>query len=110
MDNNKNDVYYIQKIITDLQFIEKHTKDIDSVELGLDEVLLDSMMFRLIQISENSKKLSENYKASHPTIPWTAIYGFRNRIVHDYGHVDLSIVFKTIKEDVPILLDLMENE
>ena len=63
--------------------------------------------FRLIQVSENSKRLSESFKEAHSNIPWKAIYGFRNRIVHDYGHVDLSVVYATIKNDVPELIELL---
>lgn len=96
MDNAKNDNYYLDRILADLSFIQKHTNNIESEELGLNEVLLDSMMFRLIQVSENSKRLSESFKEAHSNIPWKAIYGFRNRIVHDYGHVDLSVVYATI--------------
>ena len=65
-----------------------------------DEVLQDSMMFRLIQISENAKRLSDQFRDEHPEIPWTAVYGLRNRIVHEYGNVDLSIVFNTLKYDI----------
>ncbi len=68
-----------------------------------DEVLQDSMMFRLIQISENAKRLSDQFRDEHPEIPWTAVYGLRNRIVHEYGNVDLSIVFNTLKYDIPHL-------
>lgn len=107
MDNAKNDNYYLDRILADLSFIQKHTNNIESEELGLNEVLLDSMMFLLIQVSENSKRLSESFKEAHSNIPWKAIYGFRNRIVHDYGHVDLSVVYATIKNDVPELIELL---
>ena len=66
MDNRKNDAYFQRKMGEDLAFIVKHTKDIDSDELYRNEVLLDPMMFRLIQISENAKKLSDTYRAEHP--------------------------------------------
>ena len=62
MDNIKNDQYYINKIRKDLKFIIDNTLDVDSEELGKNEILLDSMLFRLIQISENSKRLSERFK------------------------------------------------
>ena len=62
MDNVKNDRYYIQKIQNDLQFIVQHMKDVDIEELNANEILLDSMLFRMIQLSENAKKLSDEYK------------------------------------------------
>lgn len=66
MDNTKNDAYYVAKISKDLSFIVEHTKEIDIEKLSQNEVLLDSMLFRLIQISENTKKLSDEYKENRP--------------------------------------------
>ena len=61
MDNVKNDNYYIQKIRKDLEFIVAHMRNVDLEELNANELLLDSMLFRMIQISENAKKLTEEY-------------------------------------------------
>ena len=107
MDNVKNDNYYIQKIKQDLEFISKHMKNVDIEELNANEVLLDSMLFRMIQISENARKLTDEFKRTRGNIPWNALYGLRNRIVHDYGNVDLNIVFETLKTDIPDLLELL---
>ena len=109
MDNSKNDIYYIQKIRQDLEFIVLHMKDICIEELNENEVLLDSMLFRMIQLSENAKKLSDTYKYNNSNIPWNAIYGLRNRIVHDYGNVDLNVVFETLKNDIPELLTMISK-
>lgn len=110
MDNLKNDGYYLERIKKDLAFIIEHMREIDLEGLCKNEVLQDSMMFRMVQISENAKKLSDLYKASRSNIPWTAIYGLRNRIVHDYGHIDLGIVYETLKTDIPELYQLMRND
>ena len=55
MDNVKNDNYYIEKIRIDLEFIVLHMKDVNIEELNANEILLDSMMFRMVQLSENAK-------------------------------------------------------
>ena len=107
MDNIKTDDYYIQRIRKDLEFIVLHMKNIDMEELNNNEILLDSMLFRMIQLSENAKKLSEEYKIRHGAVPWSAMYGFRNRIVHDYGNVDLAVVYDTLKNDILVLLELL---
>ena len=51
MDNQKTDQYYVNKIITDLAFIIKHTNNLTQAELEENEILVDSVMFRLIQVS-----------------------------------------------------------
>lgn len=109
MDNVKNDVYYIQKLRMDLEFIVKHMRSVNIEELNENEILLDSMLFRMIQISENAKRLSDDYKLKQSNIPWNALSGMRNRIVHDYGNVDLNVVYETLKNDIPELLDLLTD-
>jgi uncharacterized protein with HEPN domain len=95
----------IRKIKQDLEFIVLHMKNVDLEELNANELLLDSMLFRMVQLSENAKKLSDEYKKAKNHVPWNAIYGLRNRIVHDYGNVDLNIVYETLKNDIPKLLE-----
>ena len=107
MDNRKDDSYYIRKIKGDLEFIVSHMEAVDLEALNQNEILLDSMLFRMIQISENARKLTEEYKEKHAEVPWNALYGLRNRIVHDYGNVDLKVVYETLKVDIPNLLEIL---
>lgn len=109
MDNIKNDDYYIKKLLKDINFIIEKTSGITLEELEVNEVLCDSVLFRLIQISENSAKLTTDFKILHKDIPWQAIKGMRNRIVHDYGEVEFTIVYQTITEDIPEVLKKLEN-
>lgn len=109
MDNIKDDAYFISKIEQDLKFIVEHMTGVEMEMLNDNEVLLDSMLFRMIQISENSRKLSGEYKEEHAQIPWNLLYGLRNRIVHDYGSVVLDVVYETLKNDIPEMLSLISE-
>lgn len=109
MDNKKDNKYYANKIVTDLAFIVKHTAGLSQSDLAKNEILLDSVMFRLIQISEKSNKLTEDFKVYHSNIPWRAVKGLRNRIVHEYGNVDLSVIYDTVKNDIPDLLNELKT-
>ena len=109
MDNVKNDVYFVEKILTDLRFIAKHMDGVTQEKLEQDEIFLNAMLFRLIQIWESAKKLTEEYKAAHKSIPWVDIAGLRNRLVHDYGNVDLSVIYLTLSDDVPVLIKELER-
>lgn len=109
MDNQKNDQYYLKKVVTDLGFILEHTEGLSQEQLEANEVLVDSVMFRLIQVSENSDRLTTVFKSRYSGVPWHAMKGLRNRIVHEYGNVDLSVIYNTIRTDIPELLhDLQE--
>jgi len=109
MDNTKDNKYYIGKIITDLSFIINHTWQLSQKDLENNEVLIDSIMFRLIQISENSDRLTDEFKFYYPSIPWRAIKGMRNRVVHEYSNMDLTVVYDTIKKDIPSLLAMLNK-
>lgn len=102
-------MYYINKMLTDLHFLIDHTYNLTKEDIEQNEVLLDGIMFRLIQISENSNKLTETFKKKHSEISWVSIKGMRNRLVHDYGEVDYSIVIDTILQDVPDLYDTLKE-
>ena len=110
MDNIKNDEYYIGKVFDDLAFVIRHMDSATPEAFSSNELLQDSMMFRLIQISENARRLSDAYRDKHSSIPWMAISGLRNRIVHDYGSVNLNVVFSTLKVDIPALMNAMKKE
>ena len=109
MDNIKDDTYYLNKILTDIIFMMEHTNDKTMDEIEKDALLLDSIMFRFIQISENSDKLSMEFKASHKELPWRSIKGMRNRIVHDYGFIDMQIIYDTVTKSIPELYNALKS-
>ena len=109
MANVKDDKYYIEKIVTDLQFIINNIGRKSLEEFESDELLIDSMLFRLIQIAENNEKLSVKFRNDNKNIPWKDIKGMRNKIVHDYGVIDLSLVYSTLKNSVPELLNHLKK-
>ena len=47
--------------------------------------------------------ISSEYKDNNSDIPWTDIYGLRNRIVHNYGNAALDVVLQTLTIDIPKL-------
>ena len=109
MNNIKDDSYYLQKIRKDLEFIIVHMENVEETDFETNEVLQDSMMFRLIRVSENARKLTDTFKEEHNQVPWGDVYGLRNRIVHDYGMVDLHVVYATLIKDVPELINSLRE-
>ena len=56
------------------------------------------------QAAENLKKLvTDATRNSAPDVPWTAIVGMRNRLVHAYFDVDADLVWKTTSIELPAL-------
>ena len=109
MDNNKNDDYYSRKIIENIKAIQNYISNKSYDEFLADDELIDAIMFRLIQLVENTKNISEELKLKYPNIPWGKMLGFRNGIVHEYGQTDYSIVYEIITKDLNSLLDIFDK-
>ena len=96
MDNKKDDLYYARTAIEQIDVIEKYIDNVSYEEFVGDIELLDAIMFRLVQLIENVKHISERFKLEHSNIPWGRIIGFRNGIVHEYGETNYETVYQTI--------------
>ena len=107
MVNLKNDLYFAKKANEQIGVIEKYIDNISYQEFVGDIELLDAIMFRIIQLIENVKNISEQFKSKHPNIPWGKIIGFRNGIVHEYGETNYEIVYQTITNDLSPLKEVL---
>src|SRR4051812_9127729 len=69
-----------------------------------DTLLQDAVIRRLEIIGEAAHRVSEHTRLLHPLVPWAAIIGMRNVIVHQYDAVDLTIIWETVLVDLPKLM------
>lgn len=109
MDNIKNSSYYMTKILKDILFVVDNVKNISLEEFTSNDILNCAISFKFIQISENAKQLPNSLISAYPSIPWQKINGLRNRIVHDYGSVQLDIIYNTATKDLPTLLKQLQD-
>ena len=110
MDNIKNDEYYCKKAIENIDIIKKYLCNKSFDEFIKDETLIDAIMFRLIQLVENIKCISLDFKTKHKEIPWGNIIGFRNGIVHEYGKTNYNIVYEIVTDDLDSLKIALEDK
>lgn len=55
-------------------------------------------------IGEAAKSVPESFRAAHRAVPWIDMTGMRDVLIHDYFGVDLSIVWETLRSDLPKLV------
>ena len=108
MKRVKDDSYYFGKIIDDIDYILLILDGVEFDAFSKNQMMSDSTVFRLIQISENSRGISEEARNS-VDYDWYKVSGMRNRLVHDYGNVDYQVVFLTAKNDLPQLRSIIEQ-
>jgi uncharacterized protein with HEPN domain len=83
-------------------------------ELDTDRMLSLSLVRLLEIIGEAARGVSPQLRKKYPDIPWKQMTGIRDRLIHGYFDVDMEIVWKTVKEDIPPLInqlaELMDEE
>src|SRR5947207_9448884 len=86
----------------------ERTAHISRADFDADENLQLAVTHLLQIIGEAAGRVSEEACIEHSEIDWPKIVGMRNRIVHDYRHIDLDVVWETATLDVPRLVLALE--
>ena len=86
-------------------------KDASSIAQGItlerltaDKAYQYSLLYPLGQIGELAINMGSDIYKLYPNIEWADWRGFRNRVFHNYGTIDFSIVLEMITEALPLLL------
>ncbi len=87
-----------------LKFVENLSFD----NFSKDSKTVHAVLRAIEIIGEAAAKVSQECKKRHPDIPWSDIIGMRNHLIHVYFDVDYETVWKTIKEDIPLLISLIK--
>lgn len=94
---------FIEHILCNIRDIENFSKGMDKNRLRK-SILKQKAIIRSIEIiGEAVSNLPNEFKGKYHEVPWADIIGMRNKLIHHYFGVDLEIVWKTIKEDIPDL-------
>ena len=72
-------------------------------EFAADSKTQDAVFFNLIVIGEAANQVSETIREKHVHVPWSAMIGTRNVIVHGYDQVKLQIVWDILQRDLTAL-------
>ena len=64
----------------------------------------DAVIRRIEIIGEAARRITDETRAAHPEIPWQAMIGMRNLMIHAYDDVDLLVVWKTVEQSLPELI------
>jgi uncharacterized protein with HEPN domain len=60
-------------------------------------------------IGEAANNVSIECQDRYSYIPWRAMVGMRNRLVHAYFGINLDVIWQTVQQDLPPLIDSLER-
>lgn len=99
-----------------LELVEHHEYAYEDVaqfnsaeELGLSRRDRNSAAKEIEQEQECAKKLSDEILAALNDIPWKELRGLRNVIVHEYGEVEWDVLYDTVTEDFPHVIEAIDG-
>ena len=77
------------------------------LDLDSDRMLVLSLVKDIEIVGEAAYQLKETTRNELPAIPWADIIGMRHRLVHAYFDINLDVVWQTVQEDLPALIDML---
>lgn len=105
----KDDSVYIGHMLDLAHSIVAKAKDKSRPEFDADENLQLALTHLIQTFGEAARRVSSEFQATHPEIPWKEIIGMRHKVVHDYLHVNYGIVWTVATIDLPTLLPGLER-
>lgn len=66
---------------------------------------LNLSLVRLVEVvGEAATRLPEGFRARYPRVPWRAMVGMRNRLIHGYDVIDVDRLWEVVRKDLPRLI------
>ena len=101
----KQDQSYLLDIARLCRTILRLTQNMTEVEFIADERTHLAVLYEITIIGEVVKRLSMEFRTTHPKIQWRQIAGMRDRLVHDYDEISIDLVWEVVQKNIPELLD-----
>ena len=102
MDNkNLFRLTHIRDCIEKIEYLARMLHNQDNFEQKWIEQ--DAIIRNLEVIGEASINISDDLKQKYPNISWKGMRGMRNFVTHQYFGVELSDIWSTVINDIPLL-------
>ena len=101
MNKNLFRLRHIRDCIVKIEYLAQilHSQD----NFAIKWVEQDAIIRNLEVIGEAVSNISDDLKQNYPDVSWKEIKGLRNVVIHQYFGVELSEIWSTVINDIPIL-------
>jgi uncharacterized protein with HEPN domain len=104
---------YLEHIAAAIERATRYVGNLENLKaLEQDEQAQDAIVRTIAVIGEAANRLQKaapEFVAQHPELPWSKMRGIRNKVVHDYFDVAWDVVWNTVKDDLPPLLQQVRS-
>lgn len=99
----------IQDILTCAKNIRSFTEGMSYDAFLDDPRTIRAVAFEFTTIGEASRVIPSDVQEKFPDVPWGKMHGIRNVLVHEYFRLDEEILWKASLEDIPPLIQALEQ-
>ncbi len=96
----RSDEQWGEDIIAAVADIRADTAGMDLATFSAKRVIVRSVLYSIAVIGEAAKNISPSFKAAHPDIPWRAIAGTRDRMIHEYFRTNTRRTRDAVVDDI----------
>jgi len=104
-----NDLYRIEHMISFCEKIIQFAHEDVEEDSELSEMRVLALLRLFETLGEAAAKISKELQAAHPEIPWTEASDTRNRLIHGYDDLDMSILWHAAEHNIPPMLAQLRN-
>jgi uncharacterized protein with HEPN domain len=100
---------YIADMLENAQKARKFVGEMEFEEFVRDEKTQYAVLRALEVLGEAAKKVPIEWREAYSEVPWQVIAGMRDKLIHDYAGVNMAVVWRTVKEDLPPLIEQLRR-
>jgi len=104
----QRDLGSVLDIVLACRDIEDFVRDFEPEDFLRDRKTRYAVIHQIQVIGEATKRLSTEFRDSHGSVPWKAMAGMRDRLIHAYDEVDYRAVWRVATVEVPDLRAQLE--
>ena len=105
----KDDNIYLEHISEAVSKIEEYLDKMDYEQFCASTMAIDAVIRQFEIIGEAANNVSDEFQQKYPELPWDDMNGMRNQLIHEYFGVDLRVIWRTYKEDLPELKEHLKK-
>jgi uncharacterized protein with HEPN domain len=103
------DTGYLLDILEAARLAASYVRGKTKEEFLRDSQCQDAVIRRLEIIGEAARRISEPTRERISQIPWAAMIRMRNLMIHEYDDVDLQVVWDTVQQNLPNLIETIQQ-